>query len=185
MCAFEYVLIDVVLYVIIGAVTHGTLSRLQQFRAQDLILIECCHVLKCLWDTHRSVMTFYHDGTTQKGQEQESILFSFDIEDFDECERSDDVQYTPDTTDGIIFRGIWHQNVPVTTAEGIIEWAVTPAIENLDKIGYGLYYNKWIPMKDRVKDKVGMMTDGNSTAQKTSHLIGKKLESTKVYKKKK
>eukprot|EP01083_Nonionella_stella_P117078 348441_1 len=100
-------------------------------------------------------MTFYHDGTKQKGHDQESILFSFDIEEFDECERGDDGQYTPDATDGIIFRGIWHNNVPSTTAQGILDWAVTPAIN------------------DRVKD---------TTAQKTSHLIGEKLESSVVYK---
>eukprot|EP01083_Nonionella_stella_P277753 944358_1 len=78
----------------LGSITHSTLSRLQQFRGYDLILIESCYILRNLWDKDQSVMSIYHDGTYNKSNHQESILFAFNIEPFEEWELNTDSQFT-------------------------------------------------------------------------------------------
>eukprot|EP01083_Nonionella_stella_P033185 90850_1 len=154
----------------LGSISAGTLGRLQQFRGHDLIVIESAYILWNLWDKDRSVMSIYHDGTNQKCSHQESILFAFNIEPFEELEIHTDSTFTPPTTEGIIFRGVFHQNVPKTDAVSIIKWAVSPAFQSVDNIGFGLYGSNWISMEERMKEEIGLMTDGNNGAQKTSAL---------------
>eukprot|EP01084_Bolivina_argentea_P274785 468463_1 len=156
----------------LGSTSASTLSRLQQYRGLDLITIETCIVFRWLWDEADSVITIYHDGTSQINTSQESILSGFNVEEFGEYERLLDDQFTPETREGCIVRALWHQNIPKTDAETTVQWAVIPAFNRVDKIGYGLYGDAWIPMKERLKRKIGVMTDGNSTAQLTSSKIG-------------
>eukprot|EP01084_Bolivina_argentea_P193330 331694_1 len=154
----------------LGACSGSTLSRLQQFRGLDLITIETCVVWTWFWDPVDSIMTIYHDGTSQ-GESQESLLTSVNIEEFGDFERSVEKEFTPETRENCLIRAIWHQNIPKTDAETTVQWAAIPAFNRLDRIGYGFFGDLWVSMEERLKDKIGTMTDGNSTAQLTSSKI--------------
>eukprot|EP01084_Bolivina_argentea_P274786 468468_1 len=166
----------------LGSTSNSTLSRLQQFRGLDLVTIETCIMYRFFWDPNDSVLTVYHDGTSQNNESQESVLTAFNIEEFGEYEKLMDHEFTPETRENCIFRGIWHQNIPKTDAETTIEWAIIPAFNRLDHIGYGLFGTGWIPMKQRVKKKIGTMTDAASTAQSTSRKIGSIYNSELIFK---
>eukprot|EP01084_Bolivina_argentea_P193331 331696_1 len=154
----------------LGSCSSSTLSRLQQFRGLDLITIETCVVWTLFWDPVDSVLTIFHDGTSQ-GESQESLLTAINIEEFGEFEKLIDKEFTPETRENCIIRGIWHQNIPKTDAETTVQWAAIPAFNRLDRIGYGFYGDLWLPMEERLRNKIGTMTDGNSTAQLTSSKI--------------
>ncbi len=109
-------------------------------------------------------------------------MSGFNIQPFDECDTIIDSEFTPETRENCIFRALWHQNVPKTDADTTVKWAIIPAFNRLDNIGYGSFRNGWIPMRERVKKKIGLMTDGNSTAQLTSSKIAETYDTEKVYK---
>ncbi len=158
----------------LGGISGATMSRLQQFKCADLFRLEICILLYRYWQFGISTMTLYHDETSQNGHSQFSIIMAFNVE-YSNAQLLNENYFIPKRRAGNIVRAIWHNNIPSKDAKSSVQWAVKPAINSLDKMGYELYDN-WTDIKSLIDGTLGTMTDQNTTALLINKLIGRELD---------
>eukprot|EP01083_Nonionella_stella_P275243 934712_1 len=154
----------------LGGTSDGTINRVMQFKSQSLFQSEVC-VMFHLQATSGSVISLYHDECSQRGESQESIVLAFDCDPPREYEYEIQSIFTPKLLAGNVVRGIWHRNIPAKDAATTVKWSVQPAIEQLDSIGKRLF-ESWTSIASRMKERLAVMSDQNSTALLTNKLIG-------------
>eukprot|EP01084_Bolivina_argentea_P220863 374224_1 len=156
----------------LGGTSYGSVDRVMQYKAKQLIQIETCFIVKTMWQPNKSVMSMGHDECSDLGESQMSVVMAFDADIPTQLEIEDPALFTPELQCGNIVRGIWHQNIPSKDSATSVKWAIKPAIDELDVLGSFTFGNKWIFIRDLIGKQLAMMTDQNAGAQKTSELTG-------------
>lgn len=147
----------------LGGKSYGTIDRLMQHKAFDLMRMEVCIVIQRKW-TPQSVYTAFFDECSQSKESQLSLLLAFNVKVPENYEYDLEEIFTPKLQAGNVIRAIWHRNIPGKDSKTIMEWAIKPAIDELNEIGKCLYPDDWICLRSVMKKSLAVMTDQNNGA---------------------
>eukprot|EP01084_Bolivina_argentea_P232259 391490_1 len=155
----------------LGGTSSASIDRLMQLKAFDLMRFETAMVIQKKW-TEYSVPTLFYDECSQRKDSQMSILMAFNTIVPEEDEYKLPEIFTPKLQAGNIIRAIWHRNIPGKDTKTIMDWAVKPAIDELNEIGKLLYAEHWRCLRGIMEKTLAVMSDQNNGALDIgSHIV--------------
>eukprot|EP01084_Bolivina_argentea_P297653 512829_1 len=147
----------------LGGTSSASVDRLMQFKAFDLMRFETAMIIQRKW-TIDSIITLYHDECSQRKESQLSMLMTFNTIVPEEGEYELPEIFTPKLIAGNVMRAIWHRNIPGKDTKTIMDWAIKPAIDELNEIGKLLYAEQWRCLRTLMEKKLAVMSDQNNGA---------------------